>query len=112
MSPGSDNQRVCFILRIRPDRVDEYRARHTAVWDEMREALQAAGWHNYSLFLTDDGLVIGYLECADFAEAVEAMQQTVVNARWQAEMAPFFMLESDAAPDRAMAPLSEIFHLD
>jgi L-rhamnose mutarotase len=30
----------------------------------MLDALRAAGWTNYSLFLTDDGLVVGYLEPA------------------------------------------------
>ena len=33
------------------------------------EALRQAGWRNYSLFLADDGTLIGYLECEDFAAA-------------------------------------------
>lgn len=40
------------------------------------------------------------------------MQERGVNARWQAEMAPFFELEEGVAPDAAMTPLQEIFHLD
>ena len=40
------------------------------------------------------------------------MQQRDVNARWQAEMAEFFELEEGVAPDAAMAPLEEIFHLE
>ena len=62
--------RVCFTLRVRPDRLDEYRARHREVWPEMRAALNEAGWHNYSLFLAEDGLLIGYLECDDFDAAL------------------------------------------
>ena len=31
--------RYCFTLRVRPDRLSEYRARHQAVWPEMLEAL-------------------------------------------------------------------------
>ena len=49
-----------------------------------------AGWRNYSLFLADDGTLIGYLECEDFAAAQAAMAATEVNARWQQEMAEFF----------------------
>ena len=60
-------ERVCFLLRVRPDRLDEYRARHRAVWPEMLDALARAGWRNYSLFLRDDGLLVGYLETDDFA---------------------------------------------
>lgn len=104
-------ERVCFTLRIRQDRLDEYRSRHQQVWPEMREALARAGWHNYSLFLREDGLLIGYLETEDFDRARAAMAATDVNERWQAEMAGFFEEIDGAAPDTAMRRLDEIFHL-
>lgn len=62
-------ERVCFQLSVRPDRLEEYKARHREVWPAMLEALRATGWRNYSLFLRGDGLLIGYLECEDFAAA-------------------------------------------
>ena len=108
---GSDPTRVCFVLTVRPERMAEYRARHAAVWPEMLDALRAAGWRNYSLFLRDDGTVVGYLECDDFAACQARMQDAEINARWQAEMAPYFLLDGEA-PDQAMSPLEEIFHLD
>jgi L-rhamnose mutarotase len=101
--------RVCFTLQVRPDRLDEYRARHAAVWPDMRQALRDAGWRDYSLFLREDGLLIGYLECDDFDAARAAMNATEVNARWQAQMAPFF---DGARADERMRPLDEVFHLD
>jgi L-rhamnose mutarotase len=51
--------RICFTLQVRPEKVEEYRERHRAVWPEMRAALTAAGWRDYSLFLREDGLLIG-----------------------------------------------------
>jgi L-rhamnose mutarotase len=102
--------RVCFTLRVRRDRLDEYRARHREVWPEMRAALSDAGWRNYSLYLAEDGLLIGYLECDDFDAALAEMARTEVNARWQAEMAEFF--EGDGNADERMRPLDEVFHLD
>lgn len=104
-------QRACFLLKVRPDRLDEYRERHAAVWPEMLDALSAAGWRNYSLFLREDGLLVGYLETEDFAAAQAAMAATEVNARWQREMAPFFEALDGRGPDEAMAPLTEVFHL-
>ncbi|MEV5409176.1 L-rhamnose mutarotase [Thermopolyspora sp. NPDC052614] len=104
-------QRVCFLLKVRPDRLDEYRERHTAVWPQMLDALRETGWRNYSLFLRDDGLLVGYLETDDFKAAREAMAATEVNARWQAEMAPFFE-DLDGRPDEGMVALTEVFHLD
>jgi len=44
-------ERVVFQLHVRPERIDEYRERHQAVWPDMLAALSAAGWTNYSLFL-------------------------------------------------------------
>ncbi len=105
-------ERVCLLLRVRPERVDEYRARHAAVWPDMLEALRDTGWHNYSIFLRDDGLLVLYLETDDYEGAVAAMQEREVNARWQADMAPFFDLGTDGAPDTAAERLAEIFHLD
>ena len=72
----------------------------------MLDALRAAGWSNYSLFLRDDGLLIGYVETEDFAAATAAMEATDVNTRWQADMAPFFSQEL------SFERLQEVFHLD
>ncbi|MFF1348421.1 L-rhamnose mutarotase [Streptomyces sp. NPDC058322] len=102
-------QRVCFLLTVRKDRIDEYRERHAAVWPDMLAALRAAGWHNYSLFLREDGLLVGYPETPDFDAAREAMAATEVNERWQRDMAEFF--EQPEAADEAMVPLTEVFHL-
>ena len=105
-------QRVCFSARIRPDRLAEYRAAHRAVWPEMTAALREAGWANYTLFLTEDGLLIGYLETDDFDAARQRMEQAGVNGRWQAEMAPFFAGTGGQRPDEGFRPIPEIFHLD
>ena len=105
-------QRVCFLLKVRPELLDEYRARHAAVWPDMLEALADSGWHNYSLFLRDDGLLVGYLETEDFAAAQASMAATAVNARWQAEMGRFFEALEGSRPDEAMSPLTEVFHLE
>ena len=50
-------QRVCFLLKVKADRLEEYRRRHEQVWPEMLEALRETGWRNYSLFLREDGLL-------------------------------------------------------
>ena len=104
-------ERVCFLLRVRPERLDEYRARHEAVWPEMLDALRETGWGNYSLFLRDDGLLVGYLETDDFAAAQRGMEATDVNARWQAEMAEFFTGIDGRPPDEGFTLLTEVFHL-
>ncbi len=103
--------RYCFQLQVRPDRIAEYVRRHQAVWPEMLDALRATGWRNYSLFLRDDGLLIGYVESDDLAASQAAMAETDVNARWQAEMAEFFELPGGERPDTGLQRLDEVFHL-
>lgn len=105
-------KRVCFLLQVRPERLSEYRERHRQVWPEMQQALRDSGWSNYSLFLREDGLLVGYLETSDFEAARAAMEKLDVNRRWQSEMSEFFVNPPGVTPDRAMAPLTEIFHLD
>ena len=103
--------RYCFCLQVKPDRLTEYVDRHRDVWPEMQAALRESGWHNYSLFLRDDGLLIGYVEADDLEAAQKAMAATEVNTRWQAEMTEFFTGIDGRAPDESFLLLPEIFHL-
>ena len=103
--------RACFQLQVRPDRIEEYKARHAAVWSDMVRALHETGWHNYSLFLRDDGLLIGYYETDDDAAAQTYLAASPVAARWEAEMGRFFV-GLEGRPDQAATPLTEIFHLE
>ena len=105
-------ERVCFVGRVKAERLEEYRERHEAVWPEMLAALHDAGWGNYSLFLTQDGLLIGYLETEDYQAALDGMARTAVNGRWQAEMAPYFAGLDGRPPDQGFQRIDEIFHLD
>ena len=103
--------RYCFSLQVRPDRLAEYKERHRAVWPDMLAALRDTGWRNYSLFLRADGLLVGYVEADDLAAAQAGMAGTAVNARWQREMAPFFV-DLQGGPDEGFLLLEEVFHLE
>jgi L-rhamnose mutarotase len=105
-------RRVCFQLQVRPDRIEEYKRRHAAVWPEMLRALADHGWHNYSLFLRGDGLLVGYFETPSLEAALTGMESTEVNDRWQRQMAGFFEDLGEAMPDQGFLQLDEIFHLE
>jgi L-rhamnose mutarotase len=104
-------QRVCFQLQVRPDRLDEYVERHAAVWPEMLAAIAESGRRNYSLFLRDDGLLIGYFETDSLEESQRLLAESPVTARWEAEMAPFFA-DLDGRPDQGLSRLREVFNLE
>lgn len=104
--------RVGFCFKVNQERIPEYKERHRAVWPDMLQALRETGWHNYSLFMRDDGLIFGYLETDDFKKAQAGMAQREVNLRWQKDMAPFFEGLEGRRPDEGMLVLEEVFHLD
>jgi hypothetical protein len=56
------------------------------------------------MFLREDGLLVGYLVTDDVEAAQAALAVTEVNARWQAEMAEYFV---DGRPDHHMRVLAE-----
>jgi len=103
--------RVGFLFKVRPDRLEEYKEHHKNVWPEMLAALRETGWHNYSLFLRDNGLVFGYFETEESLTVAQAkMVAKDVNTRWQQFMAPF--TDTNARPDESFLELEEVFHLE
>ncbi|MEM7033406.1 MAG: L-rhamnose mutarotase [Chloroflexota bacterium] len=106
-------KRVGFLLKVKAEKLDEYKKHHETVWPEMLEALSKHGWHNYSLFLRDDGLMFGYFETPDsFQTALDGMDGEDINAKWQDFMAPYFESPEGTHADKMMVELEEVFHLD
>ncbi len=106
-------KRVAFLLKAKADKLSEYREHHKHVWPEMLEALRRTGWHNYSLYMREDGLLFGYFETPEsFQTALDGMSREEVNARWQEFMAPYFEGLGGAHADESMLELEEVFHLD
>ena len=104
-------KRVGFLFKIKPDRLQEYKEQHRHVWPEMLAALRESGWHNYSLFLRPDGLILGFFETEESLAAAQAkMAALEVNTRWQEFMSSY--ADGNARPDDRFVELEEVFHLD
>ncbi|QYM74976.1 L-rhamnose mutarotase [Leucobacter luti] len=103
--------RVCFEMRVKPERLAEYTRRHTAVWPEMLSAIRDAGRRNYSLFLRADGLLIGVYDTDDDEAAQRALAADPRTERWEAEMSDFF-IASSGRPDQEAPRLPEVFNLE
>jgi L-rhamnose mutarotase len=105
-------QKVCFQLRLKKDRIAEYRKRHAEVWPDMLREIAASGRHNYSLFLNPDGLVIGYFETESLEASQAYLDASEVAGRWEKEAAAFFEDLGDVRPDQGTVLLPEIFNLE
>ena len=101
-------QRSAFVLKVRPDKIDQYVEAHRNVWPEMLDALRDAGIRNYSIFRHGNE-VFGYFESDDLEAAGTYMARQEVNDRWQEAMAE---LLDERVPDEGPPPLEEIFRLD
>ena len=101
-------QRSAFVLRVRPDKIDEYLDAHRDVWPEMLAALSEAGISNYTIFRHGNE-VFGYFESDNLEAAAAYMETQEVNARWQDTMA---RLLEERVPDAGPPTLEEIFRLD
>lgn len=106
-------RRIGFVFKVKQELIPEYKLHHQRVWPEMLDALRRNGWHNYSLFMREDGLLFGYFETpTDFGAALAGMDKEEANLRWQEFMKPYFELMDAARPDQAMLELEEVFHTD
>lgn len=103
--------RVCFRLRVAPERIPEYRARHEAVWPDMLREIERAGRRNYSLFLAPDGLLVGYYEVDSVLEADRYLAHSEVAATWERHMGDLFD-GLDGRADQTATELAEVFHLE
>ena len=101
-------QRTAFVLRVRPDKIEEYVDAHRAVWAEMLDALRAAGIRNYTIF-RDGTQMFGYFEADDLQVAGQYLAQQEVSTRWQDAMAD---LLEQRVPDQGPPALEEVFRLE
>jgi L-rhamnose mutarotase len=101
-------QRSAFVLRVRPEKIDDYVAAHSSVWPEMLGALRDAGIRNYTIFRAGSQ-VFGYFETDDLSASEQYLGQQEVCTRWQDHMAA---LLEERVPDAGPAQLEEIFRLE
>jgi L-rhamnose mutarotase len=106
-------KRVAFILKVKQDKLEEYKEYHRKTWPDQLAALSRNGWHNYTLFIRPDGMLFGYVETTNGLQpALDGMATEPANIKWQEIMKPFFEILQGARPDQSMIELEEIFHLD
>lgn len=79
-------QRIGLLLKIKPDKLQDYLEIHKNVWPELLTELKKAGMRNYSLWLAPGGLEFGYLECDDWQKVCEYLAGSKVHDKWQEYM--------------------------
>ncbi|GAB3834072.1 L-rhamnose mutarotase [Dactylosporangium cerinum] len=104
-------RRYGSVIRLRPERREEYLRLHAEVWPGVEATLRAANIRNYTIFLHGD-LLFGYYEyIGDDHDADQArIAADPTTRQWWALTDP--CQESVAADDGAWwAPMQEVWHL-
>jgi len=102
--------RKAFVMRVNPDKHEEYHTRHNPIWPELESAITSHGVHNYSIFLDPEtSQLFAYVEIEDEAQW-NAIARTDACQKWWAYMRDIMPSNPDNSP--ISAPLREVFHLD
>lgn len=103
-------ERLCFTFEIYPGQEAEYKRRHDEIWPELVEAIQDAGFKNYSLFRRDQ-TIVAYVEChPDGATAFAKLGPHEANARWSEWFKDVIVSLTDENGE--LFRLDEVWHLD
>lgn len=110
-----NRQRHGFLLRVRQDRIEEYKLYHREVWPEVLDAIRRAGICNYSIYLKDD-LLFGYYEYegppGEYRARLDEMAAALRVREWWDIMEPMQQPLETRRPGEWWAEMEEVFHTD
>ncbi len=106
-------QRHGSIIRVRPEKYEDYKAYHAAVWPEVLEVLTRCHIHNYSIY-HHDGWLFSYFEYTgdDYAADGERIAAAPITQKWWAINKPCQDPLSSRADGEWWVEMEEIFHYD
>ena len=107
--------RMGMVIRLRPERVVEYKRLPAAVWPSVLIRSSACHIRNYSIFLREpENLLFGTWEYhgTDFAADMAAMAADPETQRWWALTDPCQVLLETRREGEWWATMDEVFHHD
>ena len=109
----SSIRRVASVIRLRPERREEYLRLHQAVWQEVEDALRSANIRNYSIFLHED-LLFSYYEYVgtDHEADLARIAADPHTRRWWELTDPCQESLAEAGSGEWWKPLPEVWHLE
>lgn len=111
-------QRYGSVIRLRPDKVEEYKRLHANAWPKVLEMIRDCNIQNYSIYLgrmDDDGeYLFSYFEYTgeDFDADMAKMAADPITQEWWAHCKPCQMPVKHRPENEWWATLEEVFHAD
>ena len=106
-------KRYGSVLRVRPEKFEEYKRYHAHVWPEVLAMIRQCHIRNYSIY-HKDGFLFAYFEYhgTDFAADAARMAADPKTQEWWAVMKPMQDPLPTRAPGEWWAAMEEVFHAD
>ncbi|MBM3859757.1 MAG: L-rhamnose mutarotase [Verrucomicrobia bacterium] len=111
-------KRYAWVIGVRPEKLDEYKRLHAAVWPGVLRMIKQCHIQNYSIYLRQlpDGnhYLFSYLEYvgSDFAGDMATMAADAETQRWWAVCKPCQLPLANRKPEEWWADMEEVFHQD
>jgi L-rhamnose mutarotase len=111
-------KRYGWVIRLRAERIEEYKRLHANVWPGVLQMIQACNIRNYSIYLRqlDDGqfYLFSYLEYvgSDFAGDMAKMAADSETQRWWDVCKPCQQPLTSRHEGEWWSDMDEVFHLD
>lgn len=101
------------VIKLKPDKIEEYKELHRNVWPEIKTLIQECNIKNYSIFFKDNTL-FAYFEYVgtDYEKDMEKMANDSVNQKWWSVCKPCQMPLETANKGEWWADMEEVFYLD
>jgi len=111
-------KRYGTVIGLRPEKLDEYRRLHAAVWPDVLKMIKECHIRNYSIYLRqlDDGrhYLFSYFEYtgSDFTSDMAKMAADPTTQKWWSVCMPCQKPLESRASGEWWASMEEVFHLD
>ncbi|ANZ41135.1 L-rhamnose 1-epimerase [Lentzea guizhouensis] len=105
-------QRFGMLIRLRPEKREEYLELHAAVWPAVEQTMLDANMRNFTIFLHDD-LLFGYYEYVgeDHAADQARIAADPETRRWWTFTDPCQESLAEPGSGHWWVPMREVWHL-
>lgn len=108
-------QRMGMVIGIKPDRIDDYKRLHAAVWPDVLAQIAGSNIRNYSIFLREpENLLFGYWEYhgTDLAADLAKMAEDPKTQEWWTHTDPCQSPLASRANGEQWAMMEHVFYTD
>jgi L-rhamnose mutarotase len=101
------------IIKVKPEKLEEYKKYHAAVWPDVLKMIKECNIRNYSIF-EKDNLLFAYFEYTgkDFGSDMKKMAADPATQKWWTIMEPMQSPVETRKKGEWWADMEEVFHVD